>query len=593
MKQEILNLQELMKERGIDFYLIPTSDFHQSEYVSDYFKCREYLSGFTGSAGTLVVSKTHAYLWTDGRYYLQAQKQLEGSEIILMRDGMIDVPTIRAFLKETMQEGQTLGFDGRVYSSQYFMLLQRDLSAKNIHLRYDLDLAHEVWKDHPAISAEPIFVFPEKYAGTPVLEKISAYQDYLKKHGAFCQLLNGLMDIAWLFNLRGHDVSCTPVFLSYAYISLDEAILFVQEKALTKETLAYLKENKVQVRDYFSFYDFVKGIENKRMLVDYNDINARCLQSISKSNRRLSCAKYTKMAKIVKNEVEIANTKNCHLRDGVYMTKFMYWLKKEVKKRNLSELEVANYIDELRLSDELCLDLSFDTISAYGKNAAVVHYTASEDSNAVVKAEGMLLVDSGAQYLDGTTDITRTFILGPITDEERLCYTTTCKSMLHLANAKFLSGCRGSNLDCLAREPMWELGIDFRHGTGHGVGHVLSVHEGPNNFRFRVTPANLDVVLLPGMVTTDEPGIYQTEKFGIRIENELLCSKWKRNEYGQFLQFEFLTFAPIDLDGIDETLMNEQEKAWLNDYHKEVCKRICPYLSEEERKWLKEYTREI
>lgn len=593
MKKEITQLQQKMAEMSIDYYLVPTSDYHHSEYISNYFKCREYLSGFTGSAGTLLVSQTQAWLWADGRYHIQAQQELTGTGIHLMKDGLTGVPTLSDFLKDCMETGQTLGFDGRLYTSGFISGLKRKLSAKQILFVYDKDLVQEIWKDRPKLVAEPVYVYPERYAGTTVSEKIAAYRDYLMKYQADCQLLTSLTDIAWLFNLRGHDVACTPVFLSYAFLSLKEVILFIQEGVLTQEAKEYLQNNGIETRDYHSFYDFVKSIEHVRMLVDYSDLNYCCYQSLSDTNTLLRTAKYTTSAKIIKNDTEIEHTRACHLRDGVYMTKFMYWLKNTIRKRSLSELEAATYIDQLRLSDDLALDLSFETISAYGKNAAIVHYRPSAESNTVVEAKGMLLVDSGGHYLDGTTDITRTFILGPITEEEKLCYTTTCRSMLHLANAKFLTGCRGSNLDCLAREPMWELGIDFLHGTGHGVGHVLSVHEGPNNFRFRVNSGNLDAVLLPGMITTDEPGIYQAEKFGIRIENELLCKKWKQNQYGQFLEFEYLTYAPIDLDGIEPDLMNEQEKQWLNDYHKKVYEKISPYLSKDERKWLKEYTREI
>ena len=582
MKKEITQLQQKMAEMSIDYYLVPTSDYHHSEYISNYFKCREYLSGFTGSAGTLLVSQTQAWLWADGRYHIQAQQELTGTGIHLMKDGLTGVPTLSDFLKDCMETGQTLGFDGRLYTSGFISGLKRKLSAKQILFVYDKDLVQEIWKDRPKLVAEPVYVYPERYAGTTVSEKIAAYRDYLMKYQADCQLLTSLTDIAWLFNLRGHDVACTPVFLSYAFLSLKEVILFIQEGVLTQEAKEYLQNNGIETRDYHSFYDFVKSIEHVRMLVDYSDLNYCCYQSLSDTNTLLRAAKYTTSAKIIKNDTEIEHTRACHLRDGVYMTKFMYWLKNTIRKRSLSELEAAAYIDQLRLSDDLALDLSFETISAYGKNAAIVHYRPSAESNTVVEAKGMLLVDSGGHYLDGTTDITRTFILGPITEEEKLCYTTTCRSMLHLANAKFLTGCRGSNLDCLAREPMWELGIDFLHGTGHGVGHVLSVHEGPNNFRFRVNSGNLDAVLLPGMITTDEPGIYQAEKFGIRIENELLCKKWKQNQYGQFLEFEYLTYAPIDLDGIEPDLMNEQEKQWLNDYHKKVYEKISPYLSKDD-----------
>ncbi len=593
MRQEIIKLQEKMAEYQIDYYLVPTSDDHNSEYVSDYFKCRQYLSGFTGSAGTLLVSKDAAWLWTDGRYFLQAEQELAGSGITLMKDGTPGVPAIGDFLKEEMKTDTVLGFNGKLYPTAFCMGLRRKLSGQNRSMKIDLDLAHEVWTHCPKRSANEIYPFEERYAGTSVDEKLDAYRKHLQKHGAKCQVISGLMDIAWLFNLRGHDVACTPVFLSYAYIDLSRATLFVQEEALTEQTKTYLADHEIEIRDYDSFYVFLRTIDQAPILMDQSDLNFYGYQSLPKNLTRMMGPKYTTNAKIVKNETEIRNTLACHIRDGVYMTKFMYWLKHEIQKRELTEIEVAQYIDQLRLSDPLAIDLSFETISAYKENAAIVHYTVTEASNATIRPEHMLLVDSGGQYLDGTTDITRTFILGPITDRERTMYTTVLRSMLHLANAKFLAGCRGSNLDCLAREPMWEMGIDFRHGTGHGVGHVLSVHEGPNNFRYRVNKSNLDAVLMPGMVTTDEPGIYIDHCFGIRIENELLCRKWKQNEYGAFLSFEYLTYVPIDLDGVDVSLLSEQEKTWLNDYHQSVYDKILPFLTSEEQIWLKEYTKSV
>ncbi|MCQ2492336.1 MAG: aminopeptidase P family protein [Lachnospiraceae bacterium] len=593
MKKEIVLLQEEMDKENIDFYLVPTSDDHNSEYVSDYFKCREYLSGFTGSAGTLLVSKDAAWLWTDGRYYLQAAKELEGSGITLMKDGTAGVLSIPDFLAKEMGENTTLAFNGKLYSTAFCMGLRRKLAGKNRRMKIDIDLVHKIWTDAPKRSCKTIYPFEAKYAGTPVHEKLTSYREYLKKHNADCQVLNGLTDIAWLFNLRGHDVACTPVFLAYAYIDLDTAILFLQKEAVSEETATYLEEASIEVKDYDSFYKFLGSLTGKKILMDQSDLNFYGYQSLNRELRQIPGQKYTTQAKIIKNDTEISNTKACHLRDAVYMTKFMYWLKHEIKKRNLTEIEVADYIDKLRLSDKLALDLSFETISAYGANAAIVHYTATEESNAIIEPKGLLLVDSGGHYLDGTTDITRTFAMGPLSDKERTMFTTVLRSMLHLANAKFLAGCRGSNLDCLAREPMWEMGIDFRHGTGHGVGHVLSVHEGPNNFRYRVTKANLDAILMPGMITTDEPGIYLDHQFGIRIENELLCTKWKQNEYGAFLKFDYLTYVPIDLDAIDIDLLSEQEKMWLNDYHSSVYDKIHPFLTIEEQEWLRKYTRAI
>lgn len=593
MKKEILQIQQKMQQERIDYYLVPTSDYHHSEYVSDYFKCREYASGFTGSAGTLLISSDRAWLWTDGRYYLQAEEELSDSDITLMKDGSFGVPTVNEFLQKTLTSGQVLAFDGRLYTANAILKLNEYLKGKNIKLLSDCDLFDDLWKSRPEISKEPIYIYPESYCGTSIDDKLSLLRNDLTKKGVDGQLINGLMDIAWLFNLRGNDVAYTPVFLSYTYVTRTKAILFIHPEALTDDTKKYLDAHHVEVMDYDAFDSFVPKIQNTSLLVDLSDMNYRTYEQLSDSVQIFLGKSMIHSAKIVKSDTEIAHTKECHIRDGVFMTKFLHWVKETVKKRPLSEMEIANYIDDLRLSDSKALDLSFETISAYAEHGAIVHYTASVDSNKEVLPKGMILVDSGGQYLDGTTDITRTIVLGPITDEEKRCYTTVCRCMLHLANAKFLTGCRGSSLDCIAREPLWEQGMDYRHGTGHGVGHLLSVHEGPNNFRFRVTPTNLDAVLLPGMITTDEPGYYADGKFGIRIENELLCKKWKQNAYGQFLCFEPLTYVPIDLDAIDPNFMNSQELEWLNEYHANVYKKLSPFFSEEDRIWLAEYTRPL
>jgi Xaa-Pro aminopeptidase len=593
MKKEIQTLQERMSDAGIDYYLIPTSDDHHSEYISDYFKCRSFFSGFTGSAGTLLVTSTEAFLWTDGRYYIQAMNELDQSGILLMKSGMDGVEEIPEFLHSHMKAGETLGFDGRLYTVNAMEDIKRSLAENQISIRCDLDLAHEIWEDHPALSNEPAYLLPSEYAGRSAAEKLSDLRTYLREHHCDCQPIYSLTDIAWLFNLRGNDIANTPVALAYAYISLEEAILFIQKDVLSKDSIQELAALQITTRPYEQFYPFLAGVQDQSMLIDKSDINYNSYEQIDESITKIELESFIPSQKAVKSECEIKNTKNCHLRDAVYMTKFMYWLKHTIQERPLSELEAANTIDQLRLSDDLALDLSFETISAYGANGAIVHYAPTPEHNAILSPKGMLLVDSGGQYLDGTTDITRTFILGEISEEEKRCFTAVCRSMLHLANARFLLGCRGSNLDCLARQPLWESGLDYRHGTGHGVGHLLSVHEGPNSFRFRTTKDNLDAVLLPGMITTDEPGYYAEGRFGIRTENELLCKKWKRNEYGQFLEFEYLTFVPIDLDGIEPSLMSVQEKQWLNDYHRQVYEKIAPHLTEDEKLWLKEYTRAI
>ena len=593
MNDSIILLQKMMQKSGIHAYLIPTSDDHHSEYISDFFKCRQYFSGFTGSAGTLLVTQTDAYLWTDGRYFLQAAQQLEGSGIQLMKAGTTGTPTIGEFLQSTLSTGNVLGFDGKLYTVAEMEELQEKLLEKQIVFRSNCDLAGEIWTDRPPLSKEKAHLLPLHYAGISVEDKLAGFREHLIKHHCSCQILNSLTDIAWLFNLRGKDVSCTPVALAYAIITLGDAKLFLQDDVLSQEDQKALQELGVTLLPYEQYYEEITKLSDTTMLLDKADLNYHSYEALSDSITFVLEESWITGAKIVKSDIEIENTKQCHLRDAIYVTKFIHWIKKEVKKRPLTELEATNYIDTLRLSDPLALDLSFDTISAYGANAAIVHYSADEESNAVIEPKGMLLVDSGGHYYDGTTDITRTILLGPVSEEEKRCFTAVCISMLHLANAKFLSGCRGSNLDILARQPIWKLGLDYRHGTGHGVGHILSVHEGPNSFRFRTTPSSLDAILKPGMITTDEPGLYMDGRFGIRTENELLCTKWKQNEYGQFLQFEPLTLVPIDLDGILPELMEPQEKEWLNAYHQTVYETIAPHLTEEEQIWLKSCTAPI
>lgn len=584
-----------MKEQGIDIYLIPTSDFHESEYVGAYFKARKFMSGFTGSAGTLVVTHTQAGLWTDGRYFIQAEAQLKNSGIDLYKMGMKDVLSIEDFIIEKMPEGGKLGFDGRVVNSRMGLKLEEKLKEKNASIIYDRDIVNEVWSDRPALSCEPAFLLDIQYAGKSREEKLEDLRKKMEQEKADIFILTCLDDIAWLFNIRGNDIPYNPVILSYIIITKEKGYFFVNENALNLEIKKALEADNIEVMPYDKIYDFVKQIsKTEAVLLDKNKVNYAIVRNLKPEVKIIDKTNPTTLAKAVKNEIELENLRKSHLKDAVAVTKFMYWLKKNVGKENITEITASDYLENLRKEQEGFIELSFDTISAYQEHAAMMHYSATEETDVQLKAEGLLLVDSGGQYYEGTTDITRTFVLGPIKEEWKKHFTLVAKSMLNLANAKFLHGCTGLNLDILARGPLWNLGIDYRCGTGHGVGYLLNVHEAPNGFRWKSVPERNDqAVLQAGMVTTDEPGVYIENSHGIRTENELICQKAEENEYGQFMNFETITYVPIDLDGIDKKYLNEMDIEQLNQYHKMVYEKVSPYLDSEEKEWLQKYTRAI
>lgn len=584
-----------MKEQGIDIYLIPTSDFHESEYVGAYFKARKFMSGFTGSAGTLVVTHTQAGLWTDGRYFIQAEAQLKNSGIDLYKMGMKDVLNIEDFIIEKMPQGGKLGFDGRVVNSRMGLKLEEKLKEKNASIIYDRDIVNEVWSDRPALSCEPAFLLDIQYAGKSREEKLEDLRKKMEQEKADIFILTCLDDIAWLFNIRGNDIPYNPVILSYVIITKEKGYFFVNENALNLEIKKALEADNIEVMPYDKIYDFVKQIsKTEAVLLDKNKVNYAIVRNLKPEVKIIDKTNPTTLAKAVKNEIELENLRKSHLKDAVAVTKFMYWLKKNVGKETITEITASDYLENLRKEQEGFIELSFDTISAYQEHAAMMHYSATEDTDVQLKAEGLLLVDSGGQYYEGTTDITRTFVLGPIKEEWKKHFTLVAKSMLNLANAKFLHGCTGLNLDILARGPLWNLGIDYRCGTGHGVGYLLNVHEAPNGFRWKSVPERNDqAVLQAGMVTTDEPGVYIENSHGIRTENELICQKAEENEYGQFMNFETITYVPIDLDGIDKKYLNEMDIEQLNQYHKMVYEKVSPYLDSEEKEWLQKYTRAI
>ena len=582
INKRIEEARKSMKKHKVDAYIVTSSDYHQSEYIGDYFKGREYLSGFTGSAGILVIFNDEACLWTDGRYHIQAENQLKGSEVKLFKQGNPDVPTYKEYIVSKLAENSKIGIDAKILLSSD---VNEILSKKKFKI-VDFDLLAEVWKKRPDLAAEKIFILEDKYTGKSYKEKVKEIRASLKEKNADYNIISSLDDIAWIYNFRGDDVQHNPVALSFTVISEKKASLYIDENKLNKEAEKYFKDNKVEVKGYFEFFEDIKKLKGN-ILVDFNKISYAIYEAISK-NTLINSMNPSTYLKAHKNEIEIANTKDIHIQDGVAMVKFMYWLKNNYKKENITEFSAEEKINSLREKIEGYIDLSFSTISAFGKNAAMMHYSAPEKNSAKIE-DGVYLLDSGGTYLKGTTDITRTFFLGKVGKQEKIDNTLVLKGMLALSRAKFLFGATGTNLDILARQFLWNVGIDYKCGTGHGVGHILNVHEGPHGIRFQYNPQRLEV----GMIVTNEPGAYIEGSHGIRIENELLVKEACETEHGKFLEFETITYAPIDLDGIVKTLLTKEEKQQLNEYHSEVYEKLSPYLNKKEKEFLKEYTKSI
>ena len=592
--ERIGRLRERMRAENIDFYLIPTADDHASEYVSDYYKIRNYYAGFTGSAGTLLIGTDMAGLWTDGRYFIQAENQLAGSQVRLFRMGSAGTPTVSEYLKERLPEGGTLAFDGQVVDLAQGRGYEVMLAAKQGRILWDCDLAGSFWEGRPERSSAPVYVLEGKYAGKSRREKLDRLRQYMEEKGGDTALLSSLEDIAWLMNLRGNDVKHSPVFLAFAKIDRDDVRLYAERSAFSETIITELAADGIELRPYMQIYEDLKHLSDGKLMYDPAKVNYALSQCVPKNVQVILSDINEMIPKAIKNETELENLRCVHIKDGVAVTKFMYWLKTNVGRIPISEMSASDYLERLRSEIDTYLDLSFDTISAYKANAAMMHYSAVPETDAALEPSGMLLVDSGGQYYEGTTDITRTFILGPVSEEEKKHFTLVAKSMLNLANAKFLYGCSGYNLDILARGPLWNLGIDYQCGTGHGVGYLLSVHEGPNGFRWKRVPERKDFsVLEAGMITTDEPGVYIEGSHGIRTENELLCVRDEKNNYGQFMRFEMLTWAPIDLDGIDTRWLNPEDIRQLDTYHQMVYEKISPYMDSEEKEWLRRYTRPL
>ncbi len=595
IKERLSMLRKHMSEKNIDAYIIPSSDNHQSEYVGDYFKSREFISGFTGSAGTVVVTMNEAGLWTDGRYFIQAENELKDTTIKLFKMGEEGVPSTDEYLYEAIKEGGVLGFDGRVICAKEGSSLEEKLAKKNIKIVYEYDLIDMIWNDRPSLSTEKAFLLDVKYAGETFSSKLNRVREAMKEKGATTHVITTLDDIAWLFNIRGGDVKFNPVVLSYALITLDKVYLFVDEAKLNEEILNELNKEAVVIKPYNDIYEFIKTLDkDEKILLDSTKINYAILNNIPSELTKIDDFNPTMFMKAQKNKVELENIRNSHIKDGVAFTKFMYWLKNNVGKMEITELSASKKLEDLRREQNGFIEPSFGTIAGYREHAAMMHYSATPESDYKLEASDLFLIDSGGQYFDGTTDITRTMALGEISDELKKHFTAVVRGMINLSMAKFLHGVRGYNLDILARRPMWNMGIDYKCGTGHGIGFLLNVHEAPNGFRWRIVPERFDsAVLEEGMVTTNEPGIYVEGSHGIRIENELVVRKAEKNEYGQFMDFEVVTLAPIDLDAIDVDEMNREEREYLNFYHKLVYDKISPFLSENEKEWLKEYTKSI
>ena len=583
-----------MAQENMAVVVVPTADSHASEYLADYFKTRQWLCGFTGSAGTLVVGREEAALFTDGRYFIQAEKQLAGSGVTLMRMGTAGVPSVEEYVCTLAKAGESCGMDFSVISSHFAADMSDTLAGREIALRDTGDWFAELWTDRPAMPKDPVYVLEDAYTGMSVSEKLSATRAVMAKAGADIHVNNVLDDIAWTLNVRGNDVHCTPVVMSYLMVGKEDAVWFVDRGKVGEDVESRLLAQGVTLKDYAEIDAALENVDSDaRVMIDGKKLTARLCAALSHTVV-IQHENPAFRLKAIKNDVELDNLRAAHVKDGLALTKLMYWLKQNAGKIPMDEISVDEKLLELRAQQEHFISPSFDTICAYRANAAMMHYRATPESHAVIEAKDLLLIDSGAQYLEGTTDVTRTFAMGEVEAEQKKHFTAVLCGMINLASAKFLHGCTGIGLDILARGPMWDMGIDYRCGTGHGVGYLLSVHEGPNAFRwYKSATRNEDTVLEAGMVTSDEPGVYIEGSHGIRIENEIICKKLEENEYGQFMGFEPLTCAPIDLDAVIPEQMTAKQRAYLNDYHAFVYEKLAPLMEDEERTWLRHATRAI
>ena len=617
-REQLERLRQKMKEEGIGVYVIPSSDCHDSEYVCGHYRVREYITGFTGSAGTAAVSLNDAGLWTDGRYFIQAERELAGSGVRLYRMGESGVPSLEEWVETQLESGAFLGFDGRTMGAARAKRLAGLAGKKGGKLCTDRDLAGEIWDGRPPIPPSPAWVLEERWSGESTESKLARIRESMRGLGADMHVLSSLCDIAWILNLRGGDIPCVPVTLSFLTITRKECIWYVRPEACGPEVNRYLESCGVKRKEYEEIYmdlgtldlDSVQSGSRAgnspvpetgacspeagfTVLLNEREVNYQLLSAVPQSVRILDRPNPSEWMKAVKNETELRNLKEAHRKESIAFIRFMRWVKERVGREEITELSAAEYLDERRKEQGNYLGQSFDPICAYEANAAMMHYSATQEHCEKIRPEGFLLVDAGGHYLEGTTDTTRTFALGPLSMEQKRMFTAVCRGCLRLSEAVFLYGCTGYSLDILCREPLWKLGMDYRCGTGHGVGYLLNVHEGPNAFRWKLREGDTPAVLEPGMVTTDEPGVYVEGAYGIRTENELVCVEKGQNEYGRFLGFEPLTWVPIDLDAVLPEEMEPGEREALNAYHRRVYQEMSPWLNEEERAWLQKYTREV
>lgn len=598
-------LRKLMQERNLSAYIIPTEDFHSSEYVGEYFKAREYMSGFTGSAGTLIVLSDEAALWTDGRYFIQAADQLVGSTIMLMKIGQPEVPTIAEYLCDKLDEKSVIGFDGRTVTERFVRTIAEKTDSKKITFDGKEDLVDSIWENRPPISTEPVWELDVRYSGKSREEKLSDVREKMRTEKADVLLLTALDEIAWLLNLRGNDVKCTPVFMAYMLVMQERAILCVHEQILSEEICGKLSDAGVSIKPYDAIERILQDIPAKSSVwADSAAISYNLLHGLPEGTERIDKSSPAVLMKAIKTPQEMEHIRAAHVKDGVAVTRFIRWLKMTVndvtsgvgenaKREKITEISAAKKLEAFRSQMEGYLGASFEPIIAFAAHGAIVHYEPTEQTDVEIKGGNLCLADTGGHYMEGTTDITRTIALGTVTEDEKRYYTMVLRGNLALGAAKFVHGVCGQNLDVLARQPLWEAGLDYDHGTGHGVGFILNVHENPQRFHWRISADGQTVVLEEGMVISNEPGIYLEERFGIRHENLVLCRKGEKNEYGQFMYLEPLTMVPFDRDAILPELMSDRELQWLNDYHRKVYETLQPYFEGEELSWLQEATAEI
>ncbi len=595
MRMQLMALREKMRERRIDIVVVPTADYHESEYAGAYFACRKYLTGFTGSAGTAVVTMNEAGLWTDGRYFLQAETQLRDSGFSLFKMGEKGVPRISEFIEGKLPEGGVIAFDGRVVNADWGRELASIAKKKNGSLHTNEDLIGMIWEDRPTLSCTKAWILEQEYAGETASAKIARIRKEMADKDCAMHVVTCLDDIAWLLNLRASDVMHCPVLFSYLILTQKGCMLYVQENAISDEVRQYLADNGVSVQPYDAIYGLADALSHRsvgKVLMNARTVNYRLYEAIAAGNEIVDAVNPSQLMKACKNPTEVENIRKAHIKDGIALVKWLKWLKENVGRIPMTEISIAEKLAEHRRARKNFIDLSFDTICGYEAHGAIIHYSATEETNVPVEAKGLLLVDSGGHYLEGSTDITRTIVLGPVTEEQKKMFTLVLKGHFALASARFPRGVAGINLDILARKPLWDENLDYRHGTGHGVGYLINIHEGPNSFRWQQT-AMKSTALSEGMITSDEPGYYEDGVFGIRHEDELLVVRDRETAYGEFLKFENLTYCPFDLEGIDRSLLEPGDIAMLNAYHKHVYETLAPFLSKEEALWLHYETREI